>query len=176
MMSNQIDRPPSDATPEFLENWRKQLAQEAERLGDEISERSQKLSIVNEKLALVGQLLELGGRKTAVQDQAPKAPECGLQGTPSRIDTPSLEETVERVLNDAGKPLHVSKLREGLKELGCPIPGRGDDANIIVRLRAAPDRFTRTARGTYALSNWGIPELKPKARRLRSKSARSSKK
>jgi hypothetical protein len=78
-----------------------------------------------------------------------------------------LEEAVASILGEAGAPLHVSDIRTRLISAGVRIPGKGDDANIIVRLRKAPDQFTRTARGTYALASWGLPSLDQNASRRR---------
>jgi hypothetical protein len=91
---------------------------------------------------------------------------------PARTGTSDLEDAVEEILHAAGAPLHISDIRERLMEQGVPIPGRGDDANIIVRLRRFEGRFTRTARGTYGLSEWGIPALKSKTRKQRRTGAR----
>jgi hypothetical protein len=91
---------------------------------------------------------------------------------PARTATSDLEDAVEELLRAAGEPLHISKIRETLVAQGVPIPGRGDDANIIVRLRRFEDRFTRTARGTYGLAEWGIPALRSKTRKRPRRAAR----
>ena len=61
--------------------------------------------------------------------------------------------------------MHISDIRSSPLEKGIPIPGRGDEANVIVRLRRLEDRFTRTARGTYGLAEWKLPALASKAGR-----------
>jgi hypothetical protein len=91
---------------------------------------------------------------------------------PERPSTPDLENAVEELLRAAGEPLHISSIRSALLTRCVPIPGRGDEANIILRLRRVEDRFTRTARGTYGLAEWGIPALKRKTRKRRRTVAR----
>ena len=81
-------------------------------------------------------------------------------GRQERVGSPvDLEATVEGILRSAGRPIHISDIRSSLLEKGIPIPGRGDEANVIVRLRRLEDRFTRTARGTYGLAEWKLPAL-----------------
>jgi hypothetical protein len=78
-----------------------------------------------------------------------------------------LEAAVEQILREAGEPLHISSIRQILLDRRVPIPGRGDDANIIVRLRRLNQQFMRTARGTYGLTEWGLPALSGKAHKRR---------
>lgn len=161
----------NEASPAALRSWSDSLAAEEQALSEEILGLEGRRSVVREKLRLVKQLLDLSEKRSTSgeADNASAAPE------PSARSHTNLEDAVAEILVKAGVPLHVGVLREQLIELRFPIPGRGDDANIIVRLRADPERFTRTARGTYGLSSWGIPELKPKrAQGRRKKSERET--
>jgi hypothetical protein len=72
---------------------------------------------------------------------------------------------VEAILAEKGEPMHIGALRDVLIERGIPLPGRGDEANIIVRLRRDDTRFTRTGRGTYGLTAWGLPAVAPTRRK-----------
>jgi hypothetical protein len=144
------------------------LVRQAEELRGEIRTKQSDLARVEERLALVTKLIEMETRAQAGAlasdgEGTPTGPP-GPITSPARLD---LEDAVEEILRAAGAPLHISNIRERLVAQGVPIPGRGDDANIIVRLRRFEDRFTRTARGTYGLAEWGIPALRSKTRKRR---------
>jgi len=70
------------------------------------------------------------------------------------------------VLEESGKPLHISDLRHALERKGVPIPGKGTDANVIVYLSRS-DEVCRVGKGLYALRTWGVPEVPPRQRRSR---------
>lgn len=156
---------------ESLMAWRSALANRADELRAQISDLQNELAQAEERLTLVTKLLDVelrvreGGPVAGSDGQAAGAPERSTVQTSAH--TPDLEGAVEEVLRAAGEPLHISTIREALLERGVPIPGRGDDANIIVRLRRFDTRFTRTARGTYGLAEWGMPALKPTKRTKR---------
>ncbi len=145
--------------PSELGAWEESLMSEAEMLRAEIQRLSAELATVEERLSLVGRLRELD-RDTGEQPLGDQF----VHAAPTVTDR-SLEDVVVDILEKSGEPMHISVIREALIDGNFPIPGRGDDANIIVRLRQDQDRFTRTARGTYALAKWGLPELKSKQRR-----------
>jgi hypothetical protein len=159
-----------------LSTWHAALAREAGELRAEICSKQTHLAQVEEKLALVTKLIEVEKRPangTSARDCAPASATGAVSPEVSwHPNTSDLEDAVEGLLRAAGKPLHISSIREGLLAQRVPIPGRGDDANIIVRLRRVQDRFTRTARGTYSLTEWGIPALAKKSRRRRRRAAR----
>jgi hypothetical protein len=156
-----------------LSAWRAALVRQAEELRGEIRTKKTDLAQVEERLTLVTKLIEMETAGAAAPDGegAPTGPP-GPIAVPARTATSDLEDAVEEILRAAGAPLHISNIRETLVAQGIPIPGRGDDANIIVRLRRIEDRFTRTARGTYGLAEWGIPTLKSKTRKQRRTAAR----
>lgn len=70
------------------------------------------------------------------------------------------------VLEERGKPMHISELRKALEQRGVPIPGKGTDANVIVYLSRAAD-VCRVGKGLYALRAWGVPAVPPRHRRSR---------
>lgn len=160
---------PSEPDLERLSTWQAGLARQAEQLRAEIGVKQADLARVEERLALLTRLIEVetSGQPVASTSDGgdtrrePRAPSTGPLGT----STPGLEDAVEEILRTAGAPLHISEIREALVTQGVPIPGRGDDANIIIRLSRVEDRFTRTARGTYGLAEWGIPAVKSKRRK-----------
>jgi hypothetical protein len=162
------DQPPVD-----LPGWAAFLDGQIEFLRAEFQRCQAALADAEERRALVRRLLELDKGAPANGNAADRDPE--VDSTHHRIGTTAnseLEEAVADILGEAGGPLHVSDIRTRLIDAGVRIPGKGDDANIIVRLRKAPDQFTRTARGTYALASWGLRSLDEDASRRRK--ARSS--
>jgi hypothetical protein len=83
-----------------------------------------------------------------------------VSGIPDAYVT--MVESVYKVLCDNGEPMKISDIRNQLNDIGVQIPGQGKDANIIVYVRKSSD-FCRTALGTYALTEWGLPTIdKPK--------------
>jgi hypothetical protein len=72
-----------------------------------------------------------------------------------------LLDECERILREAGGPVHIKDLHSALLQQGIPLPGKGTEANVIVRLRRAKERFVRTGRGTYGLPEFGLPEVEP---------------
>ena len=69
--------------------------------------------------------------------EATDADEIDLEGhgSPGNGST-SLEDAVAELLSEAGEPTHISRIRELLIDGGVPIPGHGEDANVIVRITA----------------------------------------
>ena len=136
-----------------------------------IDDLTRQLALTEERLNLVNRLLELdcSQMSTAVGED-PTAATPAAAGEPAPEEEMSappatLEVGVEKILAAAGEPMHISKIRAQLINDGIPIPGKGEDANVIVRI-SADERFCRTSRGTYALTSWGIPAMaSPKRRR-----------
>ena len=160
----------SEPDLDALSSWRATLEAQAESLRLEIGAKQAELGHVEQRLSLVTKLIDVethaGTGRVATHMEGVSAA-SGAGDLAERSTTGDLEQAVEEILRAAGSPLHISKIREALVAGGFPIPGRGDDANIIVRLRRSEDRFTRTARGTYGLAEWGIPGLVSKSRRRR---------
>jgi hypothetical protein len=169
-----------------LRAWASALSEQIGALRAELRRCQAELAAAEERQALVHRLLELDGDTTPESicnedshDTQPSAePETSHLGNghalASRPSGQSLEDAVASILERSGEPMHVGEIRLRLIADGVRIPGRGDDANIIVKLRAAPERFTRTARGTYALASWGLPSLdsKPTLKGRRSRTRR----
>jgi hypothetical protein len=145
-----------------LRTWSDSLARDIEELRAEAQRCQAALSRAEEQQALVQRLLQLDEQRSdsALGVGANELGDLESLASSSRPEgNRSLEESVAEILTNADRPLHISDIRAQLVSNGVRIPGRGDDANIIVRLRKDPERFTRTARGTYALASWGLPSL-----------------
>lgn len=148
---------------ETLVAIRDQLAAGLEQARAEMARVKVSISAMEERLQLVSRLIEVESRLEP--GEAPTSPgqrvalaEPQLTSSPRNPDD-ELESEVERILEASEKPMHISEIRSELVLRGVPIPGRGDDANIIVRLRKDATRFVRTARGTYGLPQWGLPSI-----------------
>jgi hypothetical protein len=156
---------------ESLVAIRDQLAVGIEEARAEMARLKANVSIMEERLQLVSRLIEVETRVES-EDAGPMSGERSEANpeaaAPPRSPDDELETEVEGILEAAGKPMHISEIRSELLLRGFPIPGRGDDANIIVRLRKDGTRFVRTARGTYGLPKWGIPTI-DRARSIKSK-------
>lgn len=147
---------------------RDQLADSVEEARTEMARLKLKISTMEERLQLVSRLIEVETRVESDDDVSTprRSLTSDLELSSPRSQEDELEVEVERILEASGKPLHISEIRSELLKNGVSIPGRGDDANIIVRLRKDGTRFTRTARGTYGLPKWGIPTIdRPKSSR-----------
>jgi hypothetical protein len=153
---------PSIVRLDQLRQWENAITERVNSLKSQIERSTRELEVLEEKMELVRRLLLLDG----VSDAAASHEPIPVNGIPSdsnkfaKIGMLQVEDAVEHLLSRAAEPMHISKIREALIDCGASIPGRGDEANIILRLRKQPHRFTRTARGTYALAKWGLPELK----------------
>lgn len=92
------------------------------------------------------------------------------RAAPSDRRSPRTHAVVDEVvdeLSQAGKPLHISELMRLLGERSVPIPGAGQQANLISVL-TRDDRIVRPSRGMYALASAGFedkPKLEPAVRR-----------
>jgi hypothetical protein len=142
------------------------IEKEIEVLKAEISPLQQRLESARERLDLINRLVRLteGANSKANRSAATPAAPNDKANTNSPAKH-GLEAHLESILNEAGKPVHISEIRQILVDRAVPLPGRGDEANIILRLRRAPERFTRTGRGTYALASLGLPQVPPSKRR-----------
>jgi hypothetical protein len=142
---------------EALQLWANEIEIEIAEITASIIPLQQRLEASREKLDLVQRLIHLsnpnvGSSYTNIKEISQLSP------TPT---LPEIEDSIESILASCGKPMHISDIRASLIQLGIPLPGRGDEANIILRLRRANNRFIRTARGTYGLISWMLPEYSP---------------
>lgn len=148
-----------------LEAWASATEKELEEIRAEMVPLEERMAAARERLDLIRRLIGLaeGGMKSpAPMPSATTKINSEQASVPSGVD---IEAQLVGILKEAGQPLHIKALREALIERGVPLPGRGDEANIIVRLRRDEGQFTRTGRGMYALTAWGLPAVNPTRRR-----------
>jgi hypothetical protein len=158
------------------EKHRKQLQSWADATELEIHEITAALNPLQQRLQAVRERLDLIQRLIRLEN--PCSSEASAQGnTSGQVAPPSVavrsqpgtdvEDHLETILRESGNPMHIRDLRQALIERGIPLPGKGDEANIILRLGRAKDRFVRTGRGQYGLSKWGIESVPPVQRTKR---------
>lgn len=151
-----------------LQQWEAATKKEIEEIAAALAPLERRLQAARERLDLIRRLTRLTESAQQVSQAA------GLDVTRETGDTigsilpkQDLEAHLEHILGETGRPMHISEIRQALVDRAVPLPGRGDEANIIVRLRRAPDRFTRTGRGTYALATLGLEAVPPARRRVK---------
>lgn len=148
---------------EALKAWAENIEREIAEITSSILPLQQRLEASREKYDLVQRLIHLSTpssalsyKNTDISHSLPQAP-----------TTIGVEDYIEDILRSNGKPMHIKEIRASLIHNGVPLPGRGDEANIILRLRRAVNRFVRSGRGIYALTEWNIPEYLPKSNKKR---------
>ena len=122
--------------------------EQLEQAQRELADLQKSIKNWQERLDLVDRLLALEGTQTTTE-------------SPPRPSPDQLLSACEDLIRTAGHPLHISELHRALLANGMPIPGKGAEANLIVRLQRAGGRFVRTGRGTYGIPELGIAEVRP---------------
>jgi hypothetical protein len=150
---------------EDLVAWARATEEEIKELRGQMFPLEERMAAATERLDLIRRLIGLADPRAAHETH--NVPERSPTGSaePRATRGAGMEDHVEAILRDNGEPMHIAALRDALIERGVPLPGRGDEANIIVRLRRDEARFTRTGRGTYGLSAWGLPAIAPTRRK-----------
>lgn len=144
-----------------LEAWTEAIEREIADIRGSMTALQQRLDAANEKRDLVRRLLHLSTPPLDRALEKTEQPQCG----PHPACGPAIEDHIEDVLLSKGTPTHIREIRAALIEMGVPLPGKGDEANIILRLRRDDNRFVRTGRGTYALVAWELPAYSPAPRK-----------
>ncbi len=148
---------------ETLRAWRNQLLREIEELRARIAPLQEEFTRKHDELAALDSLLALQGPSLT---SAP-APSQATATPPRR--KPAFVDTACDALRTLGRPTHYRELHARLADQGVRIPGRNPLANLLAHM-TRDHRFTRVARGTYGLAEWGPARL----RRTRKRRARRS--
>lgn len=152
-------------TVEQLRAWATDAEHEIAEILTTIAPLQDRLGAARERLDLITRLLRLAEHKSSTIEEKTSSSVRAPTGSPPV--SKQLEDHMVDVLRAGGQPMHISSIREALINKGVPLPGRGEEANIILRLRRLPLVFTRTGRGTYGLAEWHIPEAPLKTTRIR---------
>lgn len=161
---------------EQLQQWAAAIEKEIEKTRGDIAPLEQRLAAARERLDLIQRLIRLteGAQAVPRRGSGSRTSVSSGKTAPDQAGKQDLEAHLEHILSEAGKPMHISRIRQALVDRAIPLPGRGDEANIIIRLRRAPERFTRTGRGTYALATLGLDAVPPARRQRRIRARRKS--
>ena len=153
-----------------LAEWASAIEKEIAEISSSMSPLQLRLEAAKEKLDLIHRLMHLN---TGPSQATPRPSQrSGL--SQRHAGPPEIEDRIEELLREASKPLHISLIRDSLVQKGIPLPGRGDEANLILRIRRASGRFVRTGRGMYGLAEWHLPEYSPPQKRKRVRRKRIS--
>jgi hypothetical protein len=147
---------------EELRRWRAEAVAELEAAQASLAAAQQQAEACRERLRLLDRLLVVEGGSEEValsQDSLTQIAPGPTQPTDALLDA------CESVVRKAGRPLHIKELHAALLNEGIPIPGRGTEANLLVRLHRSNGRFVRTGRGIFAPASMGVLEIKPTQRR-----------
>jgi hypothetical protein len=155
-----------------LLSWAEATELEIQEIAAAIAPLQQRLQATRERLDLIQRLMRLGNGSIAEALIQSGKPRHGRATGPARSTIQSqggtdVEDHLETILQESERPMHIRDLRKALIQRGIPLPGRGDEANIILRLGRAKDRFVRTGRGMYGLTEWGITPVPPMQRKKR---------
>src|SRR6266508_6618209 len=107
-------------------------------------------------------ILEERARRLLGGSTADESPATDLRGL-------SLDDAAERILKEAGVPLHVRELGARIKARGWRHPrsknARPDQIlyQLAARLPRHPDRFRRVSPNTFGMSNWEERQGRPSA-------------
>lgn len=144
-----------------LRRWKAEATAELEAAQAALAAAQQRAEASRERLRLLDRLLavESGSEAASSQENAMQT----AQERTAPVD--DLLDSCEKVIRNAGKPLHIRELHAALLNEGIPIPGRGTEANLLVRLHRSNGRFVRTGRGTFAPVSMGAQEVRPTHRR-----------
>jgi hypothetical protein len=153
-----------------LRRWRAEAFADFETAQINFAAAHQRLEACRERAQLLDRLLTVEG----ASDAPTSSPASSIQAAQEVMGTrDDFLDACERLISDAGRPLHIKELRAALLNEGIPVPGRGTEANLLVRLHRSNGRFVRTGRGTYAPVSLGVKEVRPtQRRRVRARSAK----
>lgn len=141
---------------EELTRWRVEAAEEVRLLRAELAVLQKRAEDAQVRLGLVERLLALEGN-------------AGDGSLVSHAASPDLLDACEEILRAKGHPMHISEVYSELVGEAVPIPGKGNEANVIARLQRSDGRIIRTGRGIYSLPEFGIAEQKPTKQRKRAR-------
>lgn len=144
-----------------VKDWRARLQEEMEKDKASLAGLQRKIKEAEQRIELLDRLLAMEGDSVPVKsEQIGTSPDEFLAAC-------------ERIMRERGEPMHIRDIHAALIESGIPIPGKGNQANVISRLQRSDGRFIRTGRGMYGLPEFGLPEVRPTRTRKRPSKARN---
>jgi hypothetical protein len=110
-----------------------------------------------EEERLLKRLLALRSTTSALSATPLLEPDDSEPAAEPQSKAPAVKAAVEE-LEASGRPLHISELMRLLRGRDVPIPGAGEQANLIAHM-SRDSRIARPSRGMYALASWGIEAI-----------------
>ena len=145
-----------------LRRWKAGAVAEFEEAQGALAAAQQRAEACRERLRLIDRLLAVEGGPEATTTSQESSLQTAQEPTPP---ADHLLDACEKMVRNAARPLHIKELHAALLNEGIPIPGRGTEANLLVRLHRSNGRFVRTGRGTCAPVSLGVQEVRPTKRR-----------
>jgi hypothetical protein len=123
-----------------------QARQEADDAKKALAEAQQRATAAEKRVRLMAELLSL--------DSALEAPTM-LGESPPKGRPDFLDAAVE-VLKERGGSMGVRELKSALLSIGVPLPGKGEDANLISRFLRSQGRIRKVSPGVYDIRREGV--------------------
>jgi len=123
-------------TIEQLLSWREKAVKECENARVALAKAQRRNLDAEQRLVSIESLLATEGRI-----------DFGVSSTPfSRAE---FLDAAVAIFEDAGCSLHIRDIRDRLLSREIPLPGKGDDANLITTFLRSKGRIVRIERGIY---------------------------
>jgi hypothetical protein len=155
---------------ERLRAWMAALESRVAELNESVRPLLAEIEKTKQQLDLVHRLLKLeaGNGAPAQVSAASSDPSRGFGKTAGEGSVP---DALAVLLQEAGRPLHISQIKERFLNTGRTIPGRGTETNLISYM-VRDGRFVRVAKGTYTFAPLGGTRRLQHRRRRRRRSRR----
>jgi hypothetical protein len=124
----------------------KYLHERQHALEDEMKLLQGQKNAIDLQLALIGKKLDLVRQMIRLDSGNNEEKAAVTLGTATDV-----KGLARQIIEDAGKPLHISEIHRQFLERGYAIPGEGTPFNILAHI-VRDKTLARVARGTYALA------------------------
>lgn len=135
-----------DYDSDKLRVWRDDAVSARDTILGELGEFQKKARAAEQRVRLFDDLLALEGVSPDANVQVPGQSPIG----------DALIDAVERIIIDSGEPQRVGAIHAALLRQGIPMPGRGNEANLIAKIQRSGGRIVRVARGLYGVGGSSI--------------------
>ena len=170
-MINSI-QPDNHEMRNFLINRKNEIDKEMQSIESEVNSYQFRLQQISKELTNIMGLLEVWDENENIVPNN-RHVDSSSNTTYERVSTinssSNFNDEIRIILEEDGNAMHISEICNRLYEKAIPLPGKGTQANVIVRIRRDPNQFTRTDNGTYALAEWGMPPMRTKSKNKRNR-------
>lgn len=150
---------------EYLQERQHALESEMKSLQGQKNAIDLQLALIGKKLDLVRQMIRLESGNDEKQAAVTLGTATDVKGL------------ARQIIEDAGKPLHITEIHRQFLERGYAIPGEGTPFNILAHI-VRDKALARVARGTYSLAantpeSARLPIVKTRKKHRRSRKRRA---